>query len=283
MNIKLGDNYNLLVSSHFDEIFLINSDEDIRSISGEGIEDVYKIISWVKENKIISRDEVISFFKEYDLEYVNNIVDWLLDEEIFIIEDNTIDKTCVFFCCDEKIVSLIKENNNSSIFINNIDSLQGFKTIDLLVVIYPFAGLKNIYQEIDKFSLNRNVKTLYVDLYEKSISIGPLMSLKEGTCSLECLITRRLNNAQDSIKFKKFIDNNFVFNDFFIDTTSYTTKSSILLLLNEIRKILNNEDHSLYSKIKEINYLNFTLEQYFVIKDYNSSIFNTNINMAFNG
>ena len=255
MNIKLGDNYNLLVSSHFDEIFLINSDEDIRSISGEGIEDVYKIISWVKENKIISRDEVISFFKEYDLEYVNNIVDWLLDEEIFIIEDDTID----------------------------IDSLQGFKTIDLLVVIYPFAGLKNIYQEIDKFSLNRNVKTLYVDLYEKSISIGPLMSLKEGTCSLECLITRRLNNAQDSIKFKKFIDNNFVFNDFFIDTTSYTTKSSILLLLNEIRKILNNEDHSLYSKIKKINYLNFTLEQYFVIKDYNSSIFNTNINMAFNG
>jgi len=210
MNIKLGDNYNLLVSSHFDEIFLINSDEDIRSISGEGIEDVYKIISWVKENKIISRDEVISFFKEYDLEYVNNIVDWLLDEEIFIIEDDTIDKICVFFCCDEKIVSLIKENNNSSIFINNIDSLQGFKTIDLLVVIYPFAGLKNIYQEIDKFSLNRDVKTLYVDLYEKSISIGPLMSLKEGTCSLECLITRRLNNAQDSIKFKKFIDNNFV-------------------------------------------------------------------------
>ena len=98
MNIKLGDNYNLLVSSHFDEIFLINSDEDIRSISGEGIEDVYKIISWVKENKIICRDEVISFFKEYDLEYVNNIVDWLLDEEIFIIEDDTIDKICVFFC-----------------------------------------------------------------------------------------------------------------------------------------------------------------------------------------
>ncbi len=52
MNIKLGDNYNLLVSSHFDEIFLINSDEDIRSISGEGIEDVYKIISWVKEIKL---------------------------------------------------------------------------------------------------------------------------------------------------------------------------------------------------------------------------------------
>lgn len=286
MKIKLNSSYNILISSHYNEILLINTDEDIRSIKGEGIEDLYEFISLLKEKKTLHRKDFHSFFSnKYDSEYIEDIINWLLDEKIFILED-FLYKEYTLFCPDKNIINLIKElsnEDNSSIkFISNLDKLEGVCT-ELLVVIHPFAGLKKIYSILDNFSLDNKVKLLYVDLYEKCINIGPLINFEMNTCSLECTITRRLNNSESFLDFQNFINEDFIYEKYFIDLKSYTLKSSILLLQNEIYKILYNEDTSLYSKIKKVDFRKFELEQWFIIKDYNSSIFKKNINIAFNG
>jgi len=264
------------------EYILLASGKNSQKIKGKNATEIVDVLNEL-QIKDSFQEAIIELKKKFDVEFINNIIEWLeFNNFVERVNDNVAKKINLIgeFSEDERLLSDFITNLPIGLTVNNYVNLSKTKKIELIkgqttLLIAPFWYNEKNILKVSDLMINSEDDFFYIELYCNGLTIGPLLNSSKGTACLNCIETRKLFNSSnpsliiENIISKELINENTIN---VLEIGHYSFNKTFIY--NELVKILLNNNKSLYSKSLFMDFNKYENFEFKVIKAPNCIVCN---------
>lgn len=205
------------IYSNSTNLFLTDGDHNLIEIRGEQVAIIEQVlIGIVRQDSLDYIYSEIGHLIENDKDFFNEIIDWLVDNNIVNRERNKQKKEILVSfenlestSAQNDFIEILNKENTTVCFQICHDKLSA----NLIFYFTPIFEDYSLLTRINDFAYQNGINILHVGIDRASFTLGPLVVPKQKTPCLRCYAKRKitnLRNPESTLAFSKFVNKNKV-------------------------------------------------------------------------
>jgi bacteriocin biosynthesis cyclodehydratase domain-containing protein len=198
-------------------LFLTDGDHNLIEIRGEQVTIIEQVLAGiVRQDSLDCVYSEISHLIDNDKDFFNEIVDWLVENNIVNRERNAQKKEIqVSFenlestTAQSDFIKILNKESTNLYFKICDDKL----AVNLIIYFTPIFEDYSLLIRVNDIAYQNSINILHVGIDRASFTLGPLVVPKQKTPCLRCYAKRKLTNLKNpesTLAFSKFVNKNKV-------------------------------------------------------------------------